>query len=250
MIIRNIFLKIEFHFLFFLTAFFMVITGHFSFFLEIFLLIFIHELGHAFTALFFHWKIACIKILPFGGITLFEEKINRPISEELWIVLMGPIVQMIGTFFLSYYFQNIWLYSIGLLLFNLLPIYPLDGSKIFHLLLDFFLPFFRSYQVTFFFSYLFLFSFLFLPYNFLFLVVLFFLFLTLERERRRLPYLYEKFLWERFFYSFTFSRKKWISGISLKKMKRDCYHFFKTENEVHTEKEILKKRFDFKRKMC
>lgn len=250
MIIKNIFLKIEFHFLFFITAFLTIFTGHFSYFIEIFLLIFIHELGHALTAHFFKWEIAKIKIFPFGGITFFKEKINRPIKEELWIVLMGPIAQMIGTFFLSIFFKDIFPTSISLLLFNLIPIYPLDGSKILHLFLDRIFSFYKSYQYIFALSYIFFIVFLFIPYNFLTFLVCFFLFISIKRERKKLPYLFEKFLWERFFYNFSFKRKQWISGIDLKKMKRDCYHFFKVENNVYTEKELLKKKFDFQEKIC
>ena len=95
----------------------------------------------------FKWKIEKIIILPFGALTVFNEDLNRKISEEAWIVIMGPIFQIVFTFLL-YKFTNVsdvLYYSASILCFNLLPIFPLDGSKILNLILNKMVSFKRSH---------------------------------------------------------------------------------------------------------
>jgi len=87
--------KIKIHPLFYIVAFITIITGFFKEFSYIMLIILVHELGHILTSIYFKWKIDRIMILPFGGITIFNEKINKPLKEELLIALSGPIIQLI-----------------------------------------------------------------------------------------------------------------------------------------------------------
>ena len=54
-------------------------------------------------ALYYKWNIEKIIILPFGALTLFHEKINKPLFEEFIILIMGPIFQIVGTYFLCFY---------------------------------------------------------------------------------------------------------------------------------------------------
>ncbi|MEG2311502.1 MAG: M50 family metallopeptidase, partial [Bacilli bacterium] len=138
MIIKSIF---KIHFLFYVVSFICIITGLFKPFLIITILIVIHELGHLLMALYYGWKIDKIIIFPFGGVTKFNEKINKPIREEFLILIMGPIIQIIFYFLCDYFFgYNAMLekYHYTLLIFNLLPIFPLDGSKLVHLFLEIF----------------------------------------------------------------------------------------------------------------
>ena len=76
-------------------------------------------------------------LLPFGALTLFHEKINRPLKEEFIILIMGPIFQLIGTYFLCVFYYPLALeYSLVILGFNLLPIFPLDGSRLVNIILN------------------------------------------------------------------------------------------------------------------
>ena len=134
---------IEFHLFYFIVMFIAFITGLFKEFILFTSIIFIHEVGHALAALYYKWSIDKIVIMPFGGITIFNEKLNRPIKEEFIILIFGPIFQIIyykifSTFYNSYTFMN---YHYSLLFFNLLPIYPLDGAKLLNLLFNKILPF-------------------------------------------------------------------------------------------------------------
>ena len=97
-----------------------VITGHFKGFILFSLIIIVHELGHILMGILFKWKIDKVIILPFGALTVFNEDLNRKISEEAWIVIMGPIFQIVFTFLL-YKFTNasdVLYYSASILYFN------------------------------------------------------------------------------------------------------------------------------------
>ena len=126
-------------------------------------LIVIHELGHFLTAYLLKWKVDKIKFYPYGGTSVFKEDINRPLKEELLILLMGPIIQLL--FFLILIkiplsIKNINLltnYNYSILLFNLLPIYPLDGGKLVQIILSYLLPYKKSIYITLYFSFFLLF---------------------------------------------------------------------------------------------
>ena len=46
-------------------------------------------------AKYYKWNFDKIVIYPFGGCTKFDEKINRPMKEELLILISGPSIQII-----------------------------------------------------------------------------------------------------------------------------------------------------------
>ena len=134
MIIKNILNKLYFHPLFILIAFICSLTGHFREFTVFFLIIIIHELGHIIGGLYYNWPIKKIILLPFGGLTIFDQKLNCPLKEELIVTLLGPIFQIIFyCLCINLFKDNMILtkYHYPLLLFNLIPIIPLDGSKLF-----------------------------------------------------------------------------------------------------------------------
>ena len=120
---KSIYHKIYIHPLFYLIAFISIITGHLKAFITIMTILLFHELGHILMALILKWKIKRIIILPLGCMTEFNEKLNKPILEELLILISGPIFQLI----LYIFYKTPYHYP--LLFLNLLPIYPLDGSK-------------------------------------------------------------------------------------------------------------------------
>ncbi|MBR6690584.1 MAG: hypothetical protein IKL65_04575, partial [Bacilli bacterium] len=124
--------KIYFHPLFIFTLFVFISIGYFRFITYFMLLILVHELGHILVSLIFKWNIDKIIILPFGGLTKYNENINRPLIEEFLIAISGIIFQivfyMLINNYIDYKYFNIINYFI--IIFNLIPIYPLDGSKI------------------------------------------------------------------------------------------------------------------------
>lgn len=209
-------------------------------------IIIVHELGHLTAAKIFKWKTDKIYIYPLGGITKFNESINRSLKEELIIVLMGPIFQIIYYNFLTYMnIENIAEFNFILLGFNLLPIYPLDGGKLLNVILSYFLPYKFSYKITMVISYtvyiLMLFTFILFSKSFFFTLISFFLIFKVIEEYERRNYYYNKFLLERYLNEFKFSKIKYINRID--KMQRDRIHFFKCKGTVITEKKMLQNYF-------
>lgn len=141
--------KINLHFTFFFFLFLALISGRIQPFFFLFLFALIHELFHFFTALFFKVRIEYFTILPFGFSLKTEPLINYEWYKELIIVIMGPISYFFSYFIIKVMFNINLISLVGLenakqanlfiLLFNLLPIIPLDGGKIIKILLGFFI---------------------------------------------------------------------------------------------------------------
>ena len=105
---------------------------------------FLHELGHIITAKLFKMRIEKIEILPCGFSASFfsYNSFGFPKSfsmQELLVALAGPIVSLIlalsfqyidDTNFTIVTKQEIVYSNILILIFNLLPLYPLDGGRI------------------------------------------------------------------------------------------------------------------------
>ncbi|MEG2351555.1 MAG: hypothetical protein RSB54_02615, partial [Bacilli bacterium] len=74
--------------------------------------------------------------------------------------------------------------------------------------------------------------------------ILFFLIDSLIKYVSDIPYLYNKFILERYLYPKKFKRNKYVKNSNLKKMKRQTSNYFYDVNRYHSEREVLKKRFD------
>lgn len=110
---------------------------------EIALILFVlllHELGHLFFILIFKYKIEKITIYPFGGVIKFCNK-NDFLYKNYLIILGGVISNFI--FFLFFRLLNLLTLSninLYFIILNIIPIFPLDGGRIFILFLSSFLP--------------------------------------------------------------------------------------------------------------
>jgi Zn-dependent protease len=134
-------------------------------YVALFLIVLLHEFGHSLACRSVGGKADRIVLWPLGGIA-FVDPPPRP-GPTLWSIAAGPAVNvmltpiLIGlwliasssgwkastpdvyTFITSICVLNIWL-----LIFNMLPIYPLDGGQILQSLLWFVLGRARSLLVT------------------------------------------------------------------------------------------------------
>lgn len=224
------------HPIYILVAFICLFTGYFRLFVTTTLIILFHELGHIFMMLYFNVPIDKIIILPFGAITLTNDMVNRKLKQEFLIAIMGPIFQII------YYliFKNDYLKMIHypLLIFNLLPIIPLDGSKILNIILNKFICFYKSELISIYISFIFMFLLLFFNFNLITFIILIFLIIeTLKRYKNR-KYLFNKFLYERNNYNLNLKKRKIVT--KKRDMFKDCYHLFFVNNKYYTEKEYIK----------
>ena len=238
--------KIEFHPLFLITTLIFILIGKFRFLLYFMLLIFIHEMGHILISLLFKWKIDKVIILPFGGLTKYDIMINTPLIEEFLVTISGVSIQII--FFtiikniIDYKYFSFINYFI--IIFNLIPIYPLDGSKILNVLLNKITSFRNSNLLTVIISYIFIIilSIVLININKIIILVLIFLFREVDKLYKERNLIFNKFLLERYIKELKF--KKEITINNEDKMKRDYRHLFYINNNYITEKYFLEKYFD------
>jgi len=236
------------HPLYYIVAFIMLINGLFRDFVYITIIILVHEAGHVIGALYYKWKIDKIIILPFGGITLFNELLNRKIKEEYIILILGPLFQII--FYLILLLLNIENnlyknYNYFILLLNLLPILPLDGSKLLNIIFNKFFSFKQSHLLSIYISFITILLIIiscFFYSNLVIFIFVIFLFTKVIDEIKKHNYILNKFFYERYYYNLNFKKNKIIKGLNINKMFRDYKHVFYC-NKYYTEKEILKRKF-------
>lgn len=200
-------------FLFFLVI--IILTGNYNYFIPYFSLLLIHELGHALTGIILGYKLDKIMFYPLGGVTIFNLPINIPIIKELLILVMGPIAQIFGYSFLIKIYPSVSIYHYTLLLFNLLPIYPLDGGKIVNLLLNYKINYLNSFKIIYYVSLIMMFFLLiynFFNFNLNLLLMIIVLFLKLVKDYKNRYYYYNKFLLERLLNNYRFKKLKYISN--------------------------------------
>lgn len=212
-------------------------TGHFRFMMSFSIVILIHEFGHFFTAFLLGWKVDHIMIYPYGGCSWFDQDINVPLWQEFFVLVMGPICQILFLLFLSYATDPIQLKmfqqcSYWILIFNLLPVYPLDGGKLVQFICSYFFSYYRAIQVTIYLSWFIyiclFFMVLLFTHNLVGILIFFLLGISLWREVRQAPYSYQHFLLERSLSSYPFSKRKIIHHYH--QMKRDTYHFIQNDS--------------------
>jgi stage IV sporulation protein FB len=135
-----------------------VITGTFIELFIILSIVFIHELGHFLMARHFKWRIRGMMLWVFGGVLDTDEHGNRSIKEETLVTIAGPfqhVVIHLLLFFLALIpmvpdniIETAVHYNAIILFFNLIPIWPLDGGKLFMLILSKNLPYKKAYEIT------------------------------------------------------------------------------------------------------
>ena len=245
---RNIFKYFEVNIFVYFLAIAAILTASFIPFFIISFLIVIHEVGHFLFAKFLKIDVVKIYLYPLGGISKFNMDQNVSLLKEFLILIFGPIFQVFAYIFLRRIFPQyqgmIMIYHYSILIFNLLPIYPLDGGKLLNILLSGFFSFKISYYFSIIISYLFIAIFLF--YNVsnlninLFLVILFLLF-KITKEYRNFNYCYQKFLLERYLKDYHFKDTKIINNID--NFYRNKNHLLKIGDKYVWEKDFLGKIF-------
>lgn len=123
-------------------------TGTFLELFIIFALVLFHELGHYIAARMMKWRIRYIVLWAFGGVMDTEEHGNKTMREEAFVTLAGPYQHLV-VYFLCFLVETFQLmpasilelilyYNTILLLFNLIPVWPLDGGKLLLLAVSYF----------------------------------------------------------------------------------------------------------------
>ena len=247
---------ISFHFSYYIMALFYVLAGYFLNLIIFTILILVHEFGHCLAALLCHFRIDKLVIYPFGGKTTLDIGYNRDIHLELFVASFGVILQFVFYLGICFFYQKYFirtyvmdlftLYHREIILFNLLPIYPLDGGKIINMLLCFIFPYRLSNAITIFLSGVSIFFFfVFYRFNYANIMIVSVLLFYLYQFYQKRHYIYQRFLLERYLSTISYPKVKIVKNIY--SFYRNRVHFVKRGKKIIAEKNALNHYFQKKR---
>jgi len=247
-------MKIEFHYTYILIALGFILTGYFHNLIVFTSIIIIHELGHYTIAKLNKLNVEKIIIYPYGGLVKMNNLVNTSINKEFIVAISGILFQTIYYILIvflyrhglirDYIFNLFTMYNKSILLFNILPIHPLDGSKILNLLLSKILPFNIANKLNIIISIITLIIMITIKYyefNYTTLLILGVILDNLIKYHKELKYIFNKFLLERYIYNLTYKKRKKIKKIDY--MYKEKYHILKENNIYITEKQALSHKF-------
>ena len=228
-------MKISFNMLTLVFYILLILSGYINYLVIFLSIMFMHEIGHVIMIKILGYKINSITILPTGG--LIDTNINLNIkSNHLFLIsiagiLMQLILLKIIPYSSSYSYQIFYKLNISLIIFNLLPINPLDGYKISLSLIERFIKYKRVIKISYIISFIFIFLFFFYTKNIYIFVFLYFLNV---RNVLYINYLYNKFLLERHLYSYVYKKDKNVDNLfSIYKCKNNYIKYGKTYIEEY-----------------
>lgn len=211
-------------------------------------------MGHFFVAKILGVEVKKIIIYPLGGVSKFKVDLNAPFIVEFLILIAGPLAQFFAYFILLRIMNNykniIEMYHYGILIFNLLPIYPLDGGRLLNLFLLKFFSFKRAFKITFIISYIMIIFILMVNYgniglNLIIMGTL--LIYKVSTYSKKINYIYNKFLLERYLNKYKFKRAIIIRNYEdFYKGKR---HLIRDNDKYYLEEEYLNNKFRGKYKI-
>jgi len=132
----------------------------------VFLCVVLHEFGHVYAASRYGVKTPDITLLPIGGVARLSRIPEKP-NQELTVAVAGPLVNVViaGLLFLALghlptmadiqlenpalnMLARLATVNVFLVLFNLIPAFPMDGGRMLRALLAYRLGFARATQVA------------------------------------------------------------------------------------------------------
>ncbi len=136
--------RLKIHPLFLLVGVWYAFTGDLFLFLVSTLVALQHECAHAFAAAKLGYKLRSVVLMPFGAVIDGDLR-GISLKDEISVAISGPLCNL----FTALLFGAIWWFaptmyaftdtayyaSLSIALVNLLPLYPLDGGRIFKCLL-------------------------------------------------------------------------------------------------------------------
>ena len=134
--------------------------------LALFACVLLHEFGHAFAARAFGIRTPDITLWPFGGVARLNRIPDKP-WQELIVAIAGPLVNVViaAGLFLIHGTAGIqqaehlesprvdllaklaWV-NVILVLFNLIPAFPMDGGRVLRALLAMVMPYAQATQIA------------------------------------------------------------------------------------------------------
>jgi Zn-dependent protease len=127
-------------------------VGEVSFIAALFVCVLLHEFGHALAGRRYGIRTPDITLLPIGGVARMESIPDKPLT-ELVIAVAGPAVNVAIALILAavltltggilagpdstgrIMLHNLLIVNCGLIVFNMLPAFPMDGGRVLRALL-------------------------------------------------------------------------------------------------------------------
>lgn len=129
---------IKIHYIFIVYILVLYFLNLFDYYLIFFLCILIHELTHACVGSIYGLKVKDLSI-SITGLSINFNHFNISRNKKVIILLSGPIINLIIGIITYLLFKEQYMFfvisNIILFIFNVLPIYPLDGGRIIYELL-------------------------------------------------------------------------------------------------------------------
>lgn len=193
-----------------------MLSGYGREMLIVYFILIVHELGHYILFKYYNINVNKITLYPYGGMIDNNMLINTNSKKVLIISLGGIFIQIVLYLiiyllfkigFIEYNFYKMFVsYNLYIILFNLIPIYPLDGFKILNSVLELVLSFKLSLKISIIFNFVFII--LFFLYLYIFninnYVIVIFLLCNLINYIKSIKYIINKFYLERMIYDIKY----------------------------------------------
>jgi len=241
-----------------------IMLGYLNEYVIFALTIIVHELGHLTMAFFYKWDLVELKFFAFGGVMEFKGELNKSNKEDLIIssggilfnIIMLIVLYVLRSNTVSAIHINLINYAIWaqlfVIIFNSIPLPPLDGSRIVYAILCQFIPYKKVLQIvkgmnSILITFLIATTFL---YNIrqIFIIVTFLSYSTIKYNKE-VDYLFQRFLLQKKMYINVDLPKK-IVEISNdyweNKIYRGYSNLFQVKNRIYEEVKYLKLKYEEK----
>lgn len=241
-----------------------IMLGYLNEYMIFALTIIVHELGHLTMAFFYKWSLVELKFFAFGGVMEFKGELNKSNKED-FIISSGGILFNIITLIILYVvkenivspiYMNFIDYAIWaqlfVIIFNSIPLPPLDGSRMIHAILCQFISYKKVLQLIKRMNCILIITFIAITtlYNIRqFFVIVIFLSYSTIKYNKQIDYLFQRFLLQKSMYVNVDLPKKIVKSSNdywESKIYRGYLNIFEIKNRLYDEKKYLKLKYEEK----